>query len=127
MQRRIVPAILTVIMMASCAKYLEKSIESPQLEGRKVTFRLRFDSAKTVQVAGDWNNWGRGDAEQGEVLVGLMEYSEDEGYWEKTVWLEAGRYTYRFLINERIWVLDGNNPRVVDDLIGGKASLLIVP
>jgi len=127
MFRRIIPAILAVILLSSCSKYLERSIESPQLEGRKVTFRIRFESARTVQVAGDWNNWGRGDAEQGEVLVGRMDYNKDESYWEKTVRLEAGRYTYRFLINESIWMLDGNNPRVVDDMIGGKASLLIVP
>jgi len=127
MFRRIIPAILAVILLSSCSKYLERSIESPQLEGRKVTFRIRFESARTVQVAGDWNNWGRGDAEQGEVLVGRMDYNKDESYWEKTVRLEAGRYTYRFLINESIWMLDGNNSRVVDDMIGGKASLLIVP
>ena len=97
------------------------------MRGREVTFRMRCRSARTVQVAGDWNNWGKGDAEKGEVLIGLMDFVEDEGYWVKTVTLEPGRYTYKFLINETEWKLDRNNPRVVDERNGGKANLLIMP
>lgn len=113
----------------SCGRYLENSLGSPLIDGDTITFRIKVPSARTVQVAGDWprNNWGRGDAEEGEVLVGLMAGTGEKGVWELAVRLGPGRYRYRFLVNETAWLLDPENPRVVDDGRGGKANLLIVP
>jgi 1,4-alpha-glucan branching enzyme len=117
------------LLSISCGRYLERSLGSPSIDGDTVTFRVMVSSARTVQLAGDWsrNNWARGDAEEGEVLVGLMEKTADKGVWELAVRLGPGRYRYRFLINEKEWLLDPANPRVVDDGRGGKANLLIVP
>lgn len=118
-----------IVLAASCGRYLERSLATPRIDGDTVTFRVRVPSARTVQLAGDWprNNWARGDAEAGEVLVGLMEKTRDEGVWRLDVRLGPGRYRYRFLVNETEWLLDPENPRVVDDERGGKANLLIVP
>lgn len=118
-----------VLLSGSCGRYLEKSLGSPGIEGDTVTFRVKVPSARTVQLAGDWsrNNWARGDAEEGEVLVGLMARTADKSVWELAVRLGPGRYRYRFLVNETEWVLDPENPRVVDDGRGGKANLLILP
>ena len=108
---------------------IERAVRSPVIEEDGVVFRLYSPAARTVQIAGDWegNNWGRGDAEAGEVLVGLMERGEAEGMWEINLDLEPGRYRYRFIIDEVKYLLDPNNPRVVDDGMGGRANLLIVP
>jgi hypothetical protein len=116
-------------LFISCGKYLEKSLGSASVDDGSVTFRVKAVSARTVQIAGDWpgNNWARGDAEEGEVLVGLMERMGNEGEWRLTVRLSPGRYRYRFLIDEAAWLLDPENPRVVNDGRGGKANLLIVP
>ncbi len=119
--------LVSFISVVSCVSYIEKSVESPVLEDGRVVFRMRSRSARTVQVAGDWNNWGKGDAESGEVLVGLMEPADDEGLWELTVKLPPGRYRYRFVINETRIMIDPSNPRVTTDIWGGKASLLIMP
>jgi 1,4-alpha-glucan branching enzyme len=118
-----------VLLSGSCGRYLERSLGSPGIDGDTVTFRVKAPSARTVQLAGDWsrNNWARGDAEEGEILVGLMKKSADKNVWELAVRLGPGRYRYRFLINEGEWLLDPENPRVVDDGRGGKANLLIVP
>jgi hypothetical protein len=97
------------------------------IDGNRVTFRVRSESARVVQLAGDWNNWAKGDADEGEVLVGLMSRNDTVLCWERTVELERGRYKYLFLLNESVWMLDQNNPRIVDDGRGGKANLLIVP
>ncbi len=115
--------------IASCGGLLENRVASPVVSGDEVTFRLKSPSARTVQIAGDWpgNNWARGDAEAGEVLVGLMRGGAESGVWEVTVRLEPGRYRYRFLVNESVWLFDPDNPRIVDDGRGGKANLLIVP
>ncbi len=112
-------------MSASCG-YIDKSIESPVFDDGAVEFRYFSPSARTVQVAGDWNNWGAGDAGQGEVLVGLMEKGEGD-VWYLSQALSPGRHRYYFLVNEFQRVLDPSNSRVVDDPWGGKANLLIVP
>ena len=126
--KRMTLLILGLILTVSCGGYLEDAVRSPVIEDDLVIFRLKSPSARKVQVAGDWqgNNWGRGDAEEGEVLVGLMEKSSDGGVWEISVRLRPGRYRYRFIVDESKLVLDPNNPRVVDDGMGGKANLLIM-
>jgi hypothetical protein len=110
----------------SCS-HLEKKVESPVIEDGTLVLRFKDPSARTVQIAADWNNWAQGDAEQGEVLVGLMDKDDRTGIWEARVTLRAGRYRYLFLVNELHWVLDPDNPRVVDDGRGGKANLVIMP
>lgn len=119
--------ILPVFVMVSCGKYLERSVDSPVVDGSMVTFRYKSESAMTVQVVGDFNNWGFGDSGSGEVLVGLMEYSKKDSVWQKEMELSPGRYLYYFLINETERVLDPRNPRVVNYREGEKASLLIMP
>lgn len=118
---------LIVLTVISGCSHISESIRSPEIDGRTVTFRVRIRSANTVQVAGNWNNWGRGDGRQGEVLVGLMKKNDSGDFWERTIRLSPGRYKYIFLVNEYIQVLDGNNPRIVPDGKGGKANLIIVP
>jgi len=115
-----------LLLAAGSCSYLDKSIESPVFEGGMVEFRYPSSSARTIQVAGDWNNWGAGDAEQGEVLVGLMETGKRD-IWSLAEDLPPGRYRYYFLVNETQRILDPDNPRVADDPWGGKANLLIVP
>jgi len=127
--KRTALCIIGFSLIVSCGGILERAVRSPVVEADGVVFRLRSPAARTVQIAGDWrgNNWGKGDAEAGEVLVGLMERKEREGIWEITVALKPGRYRYRFIIDEVKYVLDPDNPRVVQDGMGGRANLLIVP
>ena len=124
--RLAVAATVALLTLVSCGRYLEARLDSPGIRGETVTFRFRSPSARTVQVAGDFNNWGAGDAATGEVLVGLMRRGE-EGVWELSLRLPSGRYRYLFLVNEVAYVLDPANPRIVPDGRGGKAGLVIVP
>jgi 1,4-alpha-glucan branching enzyme len=128
--RRTLFVVLSLFALAasvSCGRLLEEAVDSPVIGEDNVRFRLKSPAARTVQVAGDWNNWASGDAETGEVLVGLMKQDPQNGIWELAVELEPGRYRYRFLVDEVHWVLDPNNPRVVEDMKGGKVNLLIIP
>lgn len=119
--------IILSMLCISCSKYLDTAVESPSVDDGTAIFRFRASSATRVQVAGDWNNWGRGDAGTAEVLAGLMIKNGKDGIWTLRVRLEPGRYRYRFLIDERFQVLDPSNPRIVNDAWGGKANLLIMP
>jgi 1,4-alpha-glucan branching enzyme len=121
-----VAAMGALLLAAGSCSYIDKSVESPKLKDGTVEFRYPSSAARTVQVAGDWNNWGAGDAEQGEVLIGLMEKGKRD-IWSITQELPPGRYRYYFLLNETQRILDPANPRVTDDPWGGKANLLIVP
>jgi 1,4-alpha-glucan branching enzyme len=122
---KIAAASLLLVNLLSCS-YIDKAVISPAFDDGTVVLRYYSSSARTVQVAGDWNNWGAGDAGQGEVLVGLME-KDKRGIWTVRVDLPPGRYRYYFLLDEIERVIDPENPRVTDDPWGGKASLLIVP
>jgi len=119
--------VFTVIVLGSCISKLDRAVYSPVIKDGRVIFRYFNPTARTVQLAGDWpgNNWAEGDEGSGEVLVGLMKY--DRGYWTLELELAPGVYRYRFLVNEREWVLDPSNPRVVEDGMGQKANLLIIP
>ncbi|MCD6378815.1 hypothetical protein J7M07_00025, partial [bacterium] len=59
---RISLVISVLVLFISCTRFIEKSIESPVIDGHRVTFRARSESARVVQLAGDWNNWAKGDA-----------------------------------------------------------------
>lgn len=118
-------SLMAALSLVSCAA-LDRAVESPEIGAGTVVFRYLSPSARTVQVAGEWNNWSAGDAGQGEVLVGLMERG-DGGLWTIAVELPPGRHRYWFVVNETGRVLDPANPRVTDDPWGGKASLCIVP
>jgi len=124
--RSVLAAVLAAALAQLSCAALDKAIESPRIDGDTVVFRYLSPSARTVQVAGEWNNWSAGDAGQGEVLVGLMERDE-RGLWTIAVELPPGRHRYWFVINETGRVLDPANPRVTEDPWGGKASLCIVP
>lgn len=86
----------------------------PSLEGN-TTFRLSgHPSAKRVTVAGSFNGW---DSRH---LICGREGAE----WVCRVDLPAGRYTYKFVVDDD-WILDPANPERADDGNGGQGSLVV--
>jgi 1,4-alpha-glucan branching enzyme len=55
-----------------------------------------------------------------------MKDEDGDGIWQIVVDLPPGRYQYKFLIDERNWKEDPNNPQRTDDGFGGFNSILIV-
>ncbi|MFH1680111.1 MAG: glycogen-binding domain-containing protein, partial [Candidatus Eisenbacteria bacterium] len=62
----------------------------------------------------------------GSYLIGLMSDEDGDGIWQLVVDLPPGRYQYKFVIDEKTWKEDPNNPQRVDDGYGGYNSLLVV-
>jgi 1,4-alpha-glucan branching enzyme len=70
---------------------------NPQREGAQtgrrieVELTLQVPRAEKVFVAGDFNQWRAGD----------MRLRRDEvGCWRTQLWLEPGRYEYRFIVDD---------------------------
>jgi len=74
-----------------------------------VVIRL-YTNAKSVFIAGDFNNWSEKDTEA---------YFVDDGIWEAVLELTPGIYEYKF-ITDGNWIVDPNAFAYVDDGFGGK-------
>jgi len=78
-------------------------------------FFYHAPKANRVNIVGTFNNWNTSEES-------LMERKKD-GTWSKRVYLAPGTYQYRFLIDD-VWVEDQNNSYQVDNVFGGKNSVV---
>jgi chromosome partitioning protein len=77
--------------------------------GRELLFCARFEGAKNVALAGDWNNWSPS--------VNPMEAGKRQGEWRMRLPLAPGRYRYRLVVDGQ-WVTDPNNQYVETNQFG---------
>lgn len=84
---------------------------SPEIKGGDVTFRYKDDSATSVELMGtvpgaDWDTNG----------TPALTKNAESGLWEITVKdIPAGKYQYKFYVNESDWVKDPANDWVEGD------------
>jgi len=74
-------------------------------------------SAKTVQVAGDFNGWNP-------ATTSLERISD--GAWAVTIPLKAGRYEYMFVVDGKQWIADPFAAEQSDDGFGSHNAVLDV-
>jgi hypothetical protein len=77
--------------------------------GAEVLFAVHFDHAKSVQLAGDFNNWTPQSTP--------MTNGSKPGHWRKVLPLKPGRYKYRLVVDGK-WVTDPNNRYVEANQFG---------
>lgn len=97
-----------------------KPQESPYVNRKKKTieFYIQNNQASHISLAGSFNHWAQ------DVL--LMEPGKD-GIWKIEIpMLPAGRYQYKFLVDDRTWMEDYDNPLHEPDGFRGFNSILIV-
>lgn len=82
-----------------------------------VRFELAAPEARSVHVAGSFNEW-RADATP-------LRRSPD-GRWTVTVPLLVGEHTYQFVVDGERWVADPLAEAVVEDGFGGRNSVVVV-
>lgn len=90
---------------AEQAKITEQKIEEfygVRQIGRDVVFAARFEDARNVQLAGDFNNWSP---------MSTPMICERPGVWRMSLPLPPGRYRYRFVVDGK-WITDPNNQYV---------------
>ena len=69
----------------------------------------RFEDARKVLIAGDFNNWSPASTP--------MTSSPVPGMWRMSLPLPRGRYRYRFVVDGK-WVTDPNNQYVETNQFG---------
>lgn len=77
--------------------------------GEEVIFSVKFDQAKRVLIAGDFNNWTP--------EVTPMTRLPDSVGWTMSLPLRPGRYRYRFIVDGK-WVTDPHNKYVETNQFG---------
>ena len=90
------------------AQKLEEFYGVKQL-GEDVVFSARFEAAKKVLIAGDFNNWSS--------MATPLQNNGTPGRWFTRLPLPAGRYRYRFIVDGK-WVTDPHNTYVESNQFG---------
>lgn len=82
----------------------------------EVIFKLRASFAKSISIAGDFNNW---DKDANPFI------RNTQGVWEARILLSPGEYIYKFITDGKNWVINPAS-EYVDDPIRGKCSILAI-
>lgn len=93
---------------------------SPFINQQKnsIEFYMQSDCASQISLAGTFNHWAQ------DVL--LLEPGRN-GLWKIEIpMLPAGRYSYKFFIDDKMWVEDVDNPYREPDGFSGFNSLLMI-
>jgi hypothetical protein len=77
--------------------------------GDEVMFAARFEGAKKVLIAGDFNNWSP--------MSTPMITNGTPGVWTSRLPLQPGRYRYRFVVDGK-WMTDPHNTYVETNQFG---------
>jgi 1,4-alpha-glucan branching enzyme len=86
----------------------KKLSEEARPKTKKVRFNLYAPEAERAFLAGDFNNWD---------VHSLPMERDRKGTWEVSVALPAGRYEYRFRVDE-VWQDDPNAQERVENPFG---------
>lgn len=79
-----------------------------------VTFRFDAPAARSVALAGDFNNWHPGQ----------IRLKKREGEWYIEVKLPPGRYQYNYVVDGKEWLPDPAASLSVDNGFGQKNSVI---
>ena len=97
-----------------------KPYPSPEVNARQntISFYVQDECASQVSLAGTFNHWAQ------DVL--LMEPGKN-GIWKIEIpMLPAGRYHYKFFVDDKMWMEDIDNPYREPDGFNGFNSILVI-
>lgn len=89
-------------------------IDPGENNGRSVIMSVKAPEARSVQIAGEFNNW---------VPEELIPPMKDGGVWRKLYHLREGIYRYKFIVDGE-WMTDPENLRSEPNPYGGADSVL---
>ena len=90
----------------------------PRVENGRLMFVFHDDSAHSVSVAGDFNEWSR-------VATPLKQ--KESGLWFTEIVVPGtGRFEYKFIIDGQRWIEDPSNGMKAPNDYGGLNSVLVI-
>jgi len=90
----------------------------PRIENGKVLFFFHDDHAVSISLACDFHGW---DGNRTRLQ------KDEHGLWRAGIAVPpAGRYYYKFIVNQERWVEDPNNGMKAPDNCGGLNSVLVI-
>ena len=97
-----------------------KDHSSPYIDRKRISieFSVKNDFASQISLSGTFNNWAQDQLN--------LKPSKD-GTWKiKIPMLPRGKYSYKFFVDDRMWMEDIENPyREPDGVIGFNSILLV--
>lgn len=90
-------------------------IPAINLKEEKIVFFTFIPNAKTVSLAGDFNNWKADEV--------ILQPFKDDVWKVELPLLPKGEYVYKFCIDNQWWKEDSSNPYKVEDNYGGWNSV----
>lgn len=78
-------------------------------------FALKAGEAKEVHLVGDFNNW--------RISHDSLLWRTEEGLWQKRIFLDPGRYRYKFVVDGH-WTTDPFNDHLEPNPYGGVDSVI---
>lgn len=94
--------------------------DSPRVnnELKTIEFFVRHECASQISLAGSFNSWTSNE---------LMLEPTGNGLWQIEIpLLSAGKYEYKFFVDDTAWIEDINNPYREPDGFNGFNSILII-
>ena len=88
----------------------------PRVQNGRLMFVYHDDAARGVSLAGDFNGWNKTSLTR-----------DGSGLWVTEIDApKAGRYGYKFIIDEQRWLEDPSNGMKVPDNYGGLNSVIVI-
>ncbi|MFH1755042.1 MAG: glycogen-binding domain-containing protein [Candidatus Latescibacterota bacterium] len=94
------------------------SDQGPEITEGGAVFRYFDKNAKSVFLAGDFNNWTP--------ATDPMIDRNGDGEWTLYYPLSQGRYEYKFVVDTVHWIADPTNPVSVSDGFKGRNSVIVI-
>lgn len=124
--------LIIILISISCSGKMFSIIKDKLPKPHKVKggyiFQFFAPAAKSVNLAGDFNNWGGTlNGNRFDPSIDPMQDEDGDGVWVIVRELNPGRYEYKFVLDNGVkWESDPSNPFKEDDGYGGKNSIIIV-
>ena len=90
----------------------------PRVENGRLLFVFHDDTAESVAVAGDFNEWN--------ALATPLKRNDSGLCTIDIVVSRAGRFEYKFIVNNQRWLEDPSNGMKTPDNYGGLNSLILI-
>jgi 1,4-alpha-glucan branching enzyme len=93
---------------------------SPQVNpaNKTIEFYAHNSCASHVTLTGSFNNWAKNE---------LVMHPEKDGVWKIEIpMLPKGKYTYKFYVDDKMWMEDVDNPLREPDGVFGFNNILTI-